>query len=1027
MTHSQILKDKSISSGIQYLWNIIEQISQDPVSEKSRDFLTDLPNILYIILGAENKKGWLTQSFEDLNNPSRFSTVNSEENMRQLILLLSPPIISQQLENCYYKENIYTLLFEKELVEGQKFQLLSNVLPDHITELRKNCVWKHPSLTRFQNLFSSEVSHITDQFIVINPGDWFLFALAFNLKNFRPSSNVKNVRQIQDNHTDPYSVEFMQNPFLLLTRRYLEYFDFLSLSQMQEHKDKRILFKKFCFILEEHLLVEQIFSIHPQNIEILLHYSILDGLQNREVRQNLPARKKSLNPIENEQSTLSNESKIMGNMYDSQLNGGSKISTSQGSQIHQQQHNLANLQGQPNQQQSLMQSANDVVDNFSGYSKNNILQHYLQISNIKEFYNKKSKDSFTVYSNYVFQAILILLHFKRRHFKLLTLQSVYSNATNSNIRGNSSLYGNYYQSQGNLRNSQSNFSYQGQSGRMSQNQISNFQSPYIGPNTTSFMSYGNNQYSKSSQQYFSRLRQQYVKYQEFNNMEITADQFQLEYFRDHGEDNMLTLFFKKISYFLSIGLDDWQKDVTKQSKDTLYDQGRLLASLIGHHKYFEKEACENNLFYYLNQIDQQLVNSANLRNSSNSTNYQTQNSNSNLNSNSAGQTGSAIKIQYKEEPVDIPSRPFLSQYCLNDQEFERLLPSIYTQENSRYSYGSYSQQQMIRTSFREQIGYFTEELSQVRFKILVSSCTLLLNKFITAFSVMKDLSLSDFLMLTLLIDTVFKKRYIDERSLNSSMSYDYKGQNKDEDLITRLNQLDIVTIKHANDFFLLKENDEDIYRVFITPESIECVRKINNAIEQYLNKKSYQKQQQQQPINEIQDTEFLPQYEIDPFVIQSYLKNKLNYVLKRSNQNGGSSFYNSMKNLQGNDKDGRKGKLFEIENRRASYNFQTWKAPLASFESKFLYYIFLQISFFIDFVKNGFQPANPSAKYPQTNLRRFANIYTTVSYLLLFVFLIFIFKWLFSTPTSTTNYNQAYTKRTYQGSTTKQKYNWDLD
>lgn len=94
---------------------------------------------------------------------------------------------------------------------------------------------------------------------------------------------------------DPYASEFVQNPFLFLLRKYLEYFDFLSVSHLYLHKDKKHLFKKLCFILEEQLIIEQIYNINPQNIEVLLHYSILEGLNFSEFKHSV-LRKKSSDP-----------------------------------------------------------------------------------------------------------------------------------------------------------------------------------------------------------------------------------------------------------------------------------------------------------------------------------------------------------------------------------------------------------------------------------------------------------------------------------------------------------------------------------------------------------------------------------------------------------------------------------------------------------------------------------------------------------------------------------------------------------
>lgn len=145
---------------------------------------------------------------------------------------------------------------------------------------------------------------------------------------------------------------------------------------MANHKDKKNLFKKLSFILEEQLLVEQIYNVNPQNIEILLHYSILDGLQSLASKSDYPN-----SSFQDSKHTSHPQQQHLINTRMSSQPG-----TSSSTQI----------------QQSLMSSTTDIHDTFSGYSKNNVLSHLKNIMNIEDFYNKKGKQQFTIHSNYIF-------------------------------------------------------------------------------------------------------------------------------------------------------------------------------------------------------------------------------------------------------------------------------------------------------------------------------------------------------------------------------------------------------------------------------------------------------------------------------------------------------------------------------------------------------------------------------------------------------------------------------------------------
>lgn len=59
--------------------------------------------------------------------------------------------------------------------------------------------------------------------IVLSPGDWFLFAFAFNLRSSRPVYSM-NKRFKAESSSDIYAEELIKNPFLILLRHYLEYF-----------------------------------------------------------------------------------------------------------------------------------------------------------------------------------------------------------------------------------------------------------------------------------------------------------------------------------------------------------------------------------------------------------------------------------------------------------------------------------------------------------------------------------------------------------------------------------------------------------------------------------------------------------------------------------------------------------------------------------------------------------------------------------------------------------------------------------
>ena len=64
------------------------------------------------------------------------------------------------------------------------------------------------------------------------------------------------------------------------------------------------------------------------------------------------------------------------------------------------------------------------------------------------------------------------------------------------------------------------------------------------------------------------------------NSTFTHDNFYFAYFKEHGEDNMLTLFFKKLCIFLNINFEKSFTDCPNK-KDFIYEMGRLLLSMIG--------------------------------------------------------------------------------------------------------------------------------------------------------------------------------------------------------------------------------------------------------------------------------------------------------------------------------------------------------------------------------------------------------------------------------------------------------------
>lgn len=74
---------------------------------------------------------------------------------------------------------------------------------------------------------------------MLEPSEWFLFALSYNLKNFSGSCSWK---QRDNGHCDPYMEEFTQNPYLVLLRRYLDYFEFMNTRELYEFKDKKNMF-----------------------------------------------------------------------------------------------------------------------------------------------------------------------------------------------------------------------------------------------------------------------------------------------------------------------------------------------------------------------------------------------------------------------------------------------------------------------------------------------------------------------------------------------------------------------------------------------------------------------------------------------------------------------------------------------------------------------------------------------------------------------------------------------------------------
>lgn len=75
---------------------------------------------------------------------------------------------------------------------------------------------------------------------------------------------------------DPYSLEFSQNPYLLLLRRYLSFFEHRAMTMNDSF------FKKLTYIIEESFFVERIFSSNPSSLEPLIHHSILEGITNEE-------------------------------------------------------------------------------------------------------------------------------------------------------------------------------------------------------------------------------------------------------------------------------------------------------------------------------------------------------------------------------------------------------------------------------------------------------------------------------------------------------------------------------------------------------------------------------------------------------------------------------------------------------------------------------------------------------------------------------------------------------------------------